>query len=128
MIIMTFPWHWVGLLGMPRRMAYFDFSNPALAGQGWTLVAGTLGGLMLVLSALLFVYILARAGTGAAKPAPFTFSTAVHMAPTPPVALNSFGLWVSLMIALTVVNYGFPIVQLAALKDTSVPAIPIGGR
>ena len=32
------------------------------------------------------------------------------------------------MIALTVVNYGFPIAQLAALKETSVPAIPIGGR
>jgi cytochrome c oxidase subunit 1 len=32
------------------------------------------------------------------------------------------------MIALTVVNYGFPIAQLAALKDASVPVIPIGGR
>ncbi|MEJ8827229.1 b(o/a)3-type cytochrome-c oxidase subunit 1 [Variovorax humicola] len=128
MIVMTFPWHWVGLLGMPRRMAYFDFSNPALAGQGWTLVAGTIGGLMLVVSALLFVYILARAGKSEARTAPFTFSTAVHMPATTPVALNGFGLWVSLMIALTVVNYGYPIVQLAALKDTSVPAIPIGGR
>jgi len=26
------------------------------------------------------------------------------------------------------VNYGFPIAQLAVLKETSVPAIPIGGR
>ncbi|WP_213955475.1 MULTISPECIES: cbb3-type cytochrome c oxidase subunit I [unclassified Variovorax] len=128
MIVMTFPWHWVGLLGMPRRMAYFDFSNPALAGQGWTLVAGTIGGLMLVVSALLFVYILARAGKGEAAPAPFTFSTAVHMPAATPIALNGFGLWVSLMIALTVVNYGFPIAQLAMLKDTSVPAVPIGGR
>jgi cytochrome c oxidase subunit 1 len=47
---------------------------------------------------------------------------------TTPVALNGFGLWVAMMIALTVVNYGFPVAQLAALKDTSVPAIPIGGR
>ncbi|MEJ8852398.1 cbb3-type cytochrome c oxidase subunit I [Variovorax rhizosphaerae] len=128
MIVMTFPWHWVGLLGMPRRMAYFDFSNPALAGQGWTLVAGTIGGFMLVVSAFLFVYILARAGKGEAKPAPYTFSTAIHMPATTPIALNGFGLWVSLMIALTVVNYGFPIMQLATLQGTSVPAIPIGGR
>ena len=50
------------------------------------------------------------------------------MPATTPVALNGFGLWVAMMIALTVVNYGFPIAQLASLKETSVPAISIGGR
>jgi len=45
-----------------------------------------------------------------------------------PAALNGFGLWVAMMIALTVVNYGFPIAQLASLKDTSVPAIFVGGQ
>jgi cytochrome c oxidase subunit 1 len=128
MMVMTLPWHWVGLLGMPRRMAYFDFSNAALDGQGWTLIAGSIGGLLLVLSALLFVFILARARRTDAQPALFTFSTPVHMPATTPVALNSFSLWLALMIALTLVNYGFPIAQLAALKETSVPAIPIGGR
>ena len=128
MMVMTLPWHWVGLLGMPRRMAYFDLTNPALEAQGWTLLVGTVGGLMLVLSALLFVFILARARGAEAEPAPFTFSMPVHMPVTTPVALNGFGLWVAVMIALTVVNYGFPVAQLAALKDTSVPAIPIGGR
>jgi cytochrome c oxidase subunit 1 len=83
---------------------------------------------MLVLSALLFVFILARARRTDAQPAPFTFSTPVHMPATTPVALNGFSLWLALMIALTLVNYGFPIAQLAALKETSVPAIPIGGR
>src|SRR5690349_23418708 len=128
MLVMTMPWHWVGLLGMPRRMAYFDFSNPALNGQGWTLIAGTIGGLMLVISALLFVYILARAKRSDVQPAPFSFSTPVHMPAATPIALNSFGLWLALMIGLTLVNYGFPIAQLASLQDTSVPAIPIGGR
>jgi len=128
MMVMTLPWHWVGLLGMPRRMAYFDFTNPALDGQGWTLIAGSIGGLMLVLSGLLFVFILARARRTDAQPAPFTFSIPVHMPATTPVALNGFSLWLALMIALTLVNYGFPIAQLAVLKETSVPAIPIGGR
>ena len=128
MMVMTLPWHWVGLLGMPRRMAYFDFSNAALDGQGWTLVAGSIGGLMLVLSGLLFVFIRARARITAAQPAPFTCSIPVHMPATTPVALNGFSLWLALMIALTLVNYGFPIAQLAVLKETSVPAIPIGGR
>jgi cytochrome c oxidase subunit 1 len=40
-----------------------------------------------------------------------------------PVALNGFALWIALMIGLTVVNYGYPIVQLMALPQTSVPAV-----
>jgi cytochrome c oxidase subunit 1 len=31
------------------------------------------------------------------------------------------------MIGLSILNYGYPISQLIALKQTSVPAIPIGG-
>jgi cytochrome c oxidase subunit 1 len=31
-----------------------------------------------------------------------------------------------MMIALTVVNYGFPIAQLASVKETSVPAVHVG--
>jgi heme/copper-type cytochrome/quinol oxidase subunit 1 len=27
-IVLTIPWHWVGILGMPRRMAYFDYAGP----------------------------------------------------------------------------------------------------
>jgi len=127
MMILTMPWHWVGLLGMPRRMAYFDYTHPALQPQAWTVVAGTIGGLLLVLSTLLFVFILARARRSEATPAPYAFSAPLHMPVTTPVALNGFGLWVAMMIGLTLVNYGFPIAQLAMLKETSVPAIPIGG-
>jgi heme/copper-type cytochrome/quinol oxidase subunit 1 len=28
MIVTTFPWHYVGILGMPRRMASYDYTNP----------------------------------------------------------------------------------------------------
>jgi cytochrome c oxidase subunit 1 len=127
MLVLSMPWHLVGLLGMPRRMAYYDYSNPALHPQAWTVTASTFGGLLLVISAFLFVYVLARAGRSPATPAPYTFSRAAHANEHTPVALNSFGLWVAMMIGLTVVNYGYPIVQLALLKDTSVPAITIGG-
>jgi len=121
------PWHLVGLLGMPRRMAYYDYSDAALHPQAWTVVASTFGGALLVISAILFVYVLARARpVGAAVP-PFTFSMTAHPGERTPALLNVFGLWVAMMIGLTVVNYGYPIAQLALLKDTSVPAIRIGG-
>jgi cytochrome c oxidase subunit 1 len=128
MLVLSMPWHLVGLLGMPRRMAYYDYSNPALAPQAWTVTASALGGLILVISALLFVFVLATARRNVvATPAPFTFSLAAHPNERTPVALNTYGLWLAMMIGLTIVNYGFPIVQLALLKETSVPVIPIGG-
>ncbi len=128
MLVLTLPWHWVGLLGMPRRMAYYDYSHPAIHPQAWTVVASTIGGLLLVISAIIFVFILATAKQHAATPAPYTFSEAIDSSHRTPVALNSLGLWVAMMIALTVVNYGYPIVQLASLPDASVPVIPIGSR
>ena len=128
MMVLTMPWHWVGLLGMPRRMAYYDYSHPAIAPQAWTVVASTLGGLLLVISAVIFVTVLARAKKNTSEPAPYTFSMTAHPTGRAPLALNSFGLWVAMMIGLTIVNYGYPIVQLASLEEASVPIIPIGSR
>jgi cytochrome c oxidase subunit 1 len=53
---------------------------------------------------------------------------ALHEHAPVPAGLNGFALWVGMMVALTLVNYGFPIAQLAVLKETSVPAIPMGLR
>jgi cytochrome c oxidase subunit I len=125
MMILTIPWHLAGILGMPRRMAYFDYSNPAIAPEAWTVVSGVIGGALLVLSGALFIYILLRAHRGAtAALSPYTFSIPLHAVHAVPKILNTFGIWVALMIALTLANYGFPIAHLMSLK-TSVPAISV---
>src|SRR3569832_406595 len=127
MLVVTFPWHYVSLLGMPRRMAYFDYSNPAISREALAVSITFFGGLLLLASGMLFVFILARAHGGMRIALPeFRFSRAVHPPIKLPLALNGFGLWLALMIGLTVVNYGFPIAQLIALKQTSVPAVFIG--
>lgn len=129
MMVLSLPWHLVGLLGMPRRMAYYDYRHPDIAPQAWTVMASTFGGLLLVISAFMLVYILASAHRGSTKAAePFTFSRAAHPGTRTPGLLNSFGLWVAMMIGLTVVNYGFPIAQLATAKNAAVPVVPIGSR
>ena len=128
MMILTLPWHLVGLLGAPRRMAYYDYTHPALEPQAITVTISTFGGLLLVISAAMFLYILARAKRLSSPVPEFTFSKAVHPGSKPPAVLNSLGLWVAMMIALTVVNYGYPIVQLAMTPEASVPIIPVGGR
>jgi cytochrome c oxidase subunit 1 len=129
MIILTFPWHVVGVMGMPRRMAYFDYSNPELAPQAITVIISTIGGLLLVISGILFLLVLLRGHMAERITLPeFRFSQPVHAEGRLPVALNSFALWLALMIGLSVLNYGYPIGQLIALKETSVPAVPVGGH
>ena len=128
MMILTMPWHLVGLLGAPRRMAYYDYTHPALHPQAITVTISTFGGLLLVISAAMFLYILAKAKPQTAPVPEFRFSKAVHPGTKPPAVLNSLGLWVAMMIALTVVNYGYPIVQLLMTPEASVPIIPVGGR
>jgi cytochrome c oxidase subunit I len=116
-------------LGMPRRMAYYDYSNPALAPDAWTVIASAIGGALLVISGVLVVYVLVSAFFRQQVPSePYRFATALHERPVVPRALNGFAVWVGLMIALTLVNYGFPIWQLHKVKITSVPATYVGDR
>lgn len=128
MMILTMPWHLVGLYGAPRRMAYYDYTHPALAPQAITVTISTFGGLLLVISAALFMYILATAKRQTSLVPEFSFAQAVHLGARPPAVLNGLGLWVAMMIGLTVVNYGYPIIQLALTPEASVPIIPVGER
>jgi cytochrome c oxidase subunit 1 len=127
MIVTTFPWHYVGILGMPRRMAMFDYSSPALSPDAFSVTISAFGGLILLVSGLLFVAILARGQFApAAAPERYRFALAVHLPAAVPAALNSHGLWIALMIGLTLTNYAFPIAQLMARHDTSVPVVYVG--
>jgi cytochrome c oxidase subunit 1 len=129
MLVLTFPWHVVGVMGMPRRMAYFDYANPEIAPQAITVTLSTIGGLLLVISGLLFLLVLAGGHRSAQVALPeFRFSQPVHAVGRVPAALNGYALWLALMIGLSVVNYGYPIGQLIGLKETSVPAVPVGGH
>ena len=60
MIVTTFPWHYVGILGMPRRMAFYDYSNPAISPEALSVSISVFGGLILVVSGILFLVVLVR--------------------------------------------------------------------
>ena len=127
MTVLTFPWHYVGILGMPRRMAYYDYSDPAIAAQASWVIVSVIGGAIVVVSAILFFVILARGQTARrVEPGTYRFSVAVHPPRRLPAALNGFSLWLSLMVGLTVLNYGFPIANLVATPGTAVPAVMVG--
>ena len=129
MMVTTFPWHYVGILGMPRRMAYYDYSNPALAPEALSVILSGFGGLILLAAGLLFVFILIRGHRGPATVVDeYRFSTALHPPVAQPAALNGFALWLALMIGLTVTNYGFPIAALLTRTGIAVPAVYVGSQ
>ena len=77
----------------------------------------------MVCSGALFVVALLRAHRGPrVELPPYRFSESLHAVTSVPKTLNGFAVWVALMIALTIANYGVPIVQLLAAK-TNVPAV-----
>ncbi len=114
---------------MPRRMAFYDFTDPAIAPQAVSAAMSVFGGAILVVSGGLFLTVLLR-GLRAPRiePGAYRFSVAVHQPRTVPMALNGFGLWLTLMVGLTVVNYGFPIAQLLTTPGNAVPAVMIGSQ
>jgi cytochrome c oxidase subunit 1 len=114
MLIMTLPWHYLGLLGQSRRVATFDYANPIIAAWGPWVDVSLFGGIILFSSALLFIWNLLefnRVPAGvAAAPMP-RYALAVHPPRRVPSTLNGFALWNVLVFIIMAAAYGYPIAQ-----------------
>jgi cytochrome c oxidase subunit I len=125
MMITTIPWHIAGLMGQPRRVAIFDYSDPFIARMGPLVVISMIGGLILLVSAVLLIVILVRSQLGARQLAtPLRYALAVNPPKHVPASLNGFALWNAIVLVLMVAAYGYPIGQFLILKS-SVPAFEV---
>jgi cytochrome c oxidase subunit I len=112
MLVMTLPWHWLGLQGQWRRVANFNYADPIIAGWGPWVIVSLVGGLLLLVSALLFVRNLAVLHRSPLPvPQQPLYALAVHPPHRVPAALNGFGLWNVLVLVLMLLAYGYPIAQ-----------------
>jgi len=120
MMVMTLPWHCLGLQGQWRRVANFNYDNPIIAGWGPLVLVSVGGGLVLLVSALLFLRNLAvlHRGLPAAAPRPL-YALAVHPPQQVPAALNGFGLWNVLVLVLMLLAYGYPLAQFVIAPSPS---------
>ena len=114
-MVMTLPWHALGLQGQWRRVAAFDYSNPIIASWGPWVIVSLVGGVILLLSALLLIWNLSPAGLGKRSgETTYRYAKAVHPPGRIPKALNGFGLWNALVLVLMAAAYGWPIAQFFA--------------
>jgi cytochrome c oxidase subunit 1 len=113
MMVTTVPWHWLGLQGQWRRVAEFDYSDPVVAGWGPYVIVSFIGGLVLVASALMFVWNLVQLQLGEQRvaAAPVEYAMAVNPPRRIPSVLNGFATWNVVVLVLMVIAYGYPIAQ-----------------
>jgi cytochrome c oxidase subunit I len=126
MLITTIPWHIAGLMGQPRRVATFDYADPFVASMGPLVIISVIGGLILLISAMLLIVILIRSHFGERMVGvPMRYALAVNPRTHVPASLNGFALWNAIVLVLMVVAYGYPVGQFFLLKQHSVPAIAV---
>ena len=114
MMVMTLPWHYLGLQGQWRRVATFNYADPIIAGWGPWVIVSLVGGIILLASALLFIWNLLefhRVRAVAASGLQPLYALAVHPPERVPAALNGFALWNVLVLVLMIAAYGYPIAQ-----------------
>ena len=115
MTLMSLSMHWAGLLGAPRRTAEASYLGSTVA-QEWhpQMVAAALGGTLLFISILMFVYV--AVGTRlqnqvAVVPPQFRFAPVDERAMPPPVVFDRLGVWAMIAIALALLAYAGPLVE-----------------
>jgi cytochrome c oxidase subunit 1 len=118
MMIMTLPWHYLGLLGQSRRVATFNYANPIIAAWGPWVDLSLFGGIILFASALLFLWNLFefhRATAVVAEGLRPRYAVAVYPPRRVPSTLNGFALWNVLVLIIMAAAYGYPIAQFFVL-------------
>ncbi len=118
MVLLSTPWHVLGLLGQPRRISSVTYhSLLTLSWQPYELFM-IMGGALLLASAILFGYLLVKTLKHPAvqhdlDPA---YSEPLHLPQNLPVWLENFKLWNLVIGGLMLLSFGVPIAQFFFLK------------
>ncbi len=114
MLVLTMPWHGLGLLGQPRRISSTPYDSPLVAEWDPYELVMIIGGAILVLSALLFVLnlLLSHLTRKVDENTHGDWAVAVYPPMSVPKPMNGFALWNGIVAVWMVVAYGIPIVQL----------------
>lgn len=117
MLVLTLPWHVLGLLGQPRRISSAPYDSPLVEQWDPHELAMILGGAILLVSALLFILnlVLSHLSAKFEREPGEEWAQAVHPPLRVPRPLNGFALWNGILLVWMVVSYGYPVLQFFVL-------------
>lgn len=117
MWITTMPWHYLGLVGQPRRVDTFQAYQQAeelVRSWDFSMLIMNVGALILLASGLMFVFILymtSRQPTVTQAEREVSYAEAIHPPLKVPNLLNSLAFWNWAMLIYLVASYGYPVLQ-----------------
>jgi cytochrome c oxidase subunit 1 len=118
MVILTTPWHILGLLGQPRRIDSVHYNN--LLTLSWEPYEITMifGGLVMAASAGLLIYILVKTQFYATETyaGEIEYAEPIRPVQSLPPYLNSFTVWNWVIAGFMLVAFGYPIAQFFLMK------------
>ncbi|MCB1724781.1 MAG: b(o/a)3-type cytochrome-c oxidase subunit 1 [Gammaproteobacteria bacterium] len=117
MLVLTLPWHVLGILGQPRRISSTPYDSPLVEQWGPHEAAMVVGGAILLFSALLFVLnlLLSHVSKKMDHVDDDEWAVAVYQPLSVPKPMNGFALWNSIIAVWMVIAYGYPVLQFLIL-------------
>lgn len=122
MLVLTLPWHILGLLGQPRRIGVPPYSEEVTAPWAAYEFLMFVGGVILFISAILLVINLALSHFKAksTKPQIMEYAQPMHPVMNIPKLLNGFGFWTAIIFIYMIASYGYPILQFFLMETNGV--------
>ncbi len=114
MSILSTPWHVLGLLGQPRRISSVVYNNlMTLSWKPYELMM-ILGGLVMLGSACLFIYVIFKTQFSATEEVfegEVEYAETYHPVTDLPEYLNDIKIWNKVIAVLMFISFGIPILQ-----------------
>ncbi|MGV6825678.1 MAG: cbb3-type cytochrome c oxidase subunit I, partial [bacterium] len=112
MLILTLPWHYIGILGQPRRISSTPYDTPLVEQWGPHEAAMVVGGVILLISALLLIWNLWRShSSSATDDTEVHYAVPVHAVVGLPKVMNGFAFWNVVIFVYMIASYAYPIAQ-----------------
>lgn len=121
MMVMSVPWHWLGLLAQPRRTARMTYDSPIVASWEPSEMLMAVGGVILGISALLLIYnLLMSHRSPETEDREVGYAEPIHPVLKLPDAMNGFAIWNWVLLFYMAVAFGYPILQFFFLEGHRV--------
>ncbi len=114
MIILTTPWHVLGLLGQPRRISSVVYNSVLTLAWDPYELAMIFGGMILLFSACLLIYNLVQTQCNPkveTYQGEVEYAQAIHPVESVPPVFEDFKFWNKVIAGLMLVAFGYPILQ-----------------